>query len=132
MQLQHRPRDSHFWAGLMKAKEGFVACGFFKVQSGEQMRFWEDIWLGDKPFREVYPNLYKIVRRKDDMVANVLRTIPLNVSFRRGLVNENRISWFDLVLKIVLVHLTNGKDFSSGTSERMAGSRSDPCRSYSR
>ena len=41
-------------------------------------------------FREVYPNLYRIVRRKDDTVANVLGIVPLNVSFRRGLVNENR------------------------------------------
>ena len=44
------------------------------------------------------------------MVANVLRTIPLNVSCRRGLVNENQISWFDLVSKIVPNHLTNWKD----------------------
>ena len=30
-QVQHRPRDSYFWAGLMKAKEDFLACGTFKV-----------------------------------------------------------------------------------------------------
>jgi hypothetical protein len=46
----------------MKANDDFLAGGFFKVQSDEQIRFWKDIWLGDKPFREVYPNLYKILR----------------------------------------------------------------------
>ena len=30
-QGQHRPRDSYFWAGLMKVKEDFLACGTFKV-----------------------------------------------------------------------------------------------------
>jgi hypothetical protein len=80
------------------------------VQIGEQVRFWEDVWLGDKPFREVYPNLYRIVRRKNDTVVNVMGTIPLNVSYRRSLVNANRIVWFDLVSKVVQVHLTNRKD----------------------
>ena len=61
-------------------------------------------------FREVYPNLYRIVRRKDDTVANVLGIVPLNVSFRRGLVNENRNTWFDLVSKVVHVHLSNEED----------------------
>jgi hypothetical protein len=59
------------------------------VQNGEQVGFWDDIWLGDKPFREAYPNLYRIPRRKDDTVVNVLRTVLLNVLFRRGLVREN-------------------------------------------
>ena len=75
------------------------------MQSGEQVRFWKDIWLGDKPLREAYPNLFKIVRKKDDTVANVLRTVPLNVSFRRDLVNVNLNSWFDVVFKVVPVNL---------------------------
>jgi hypothetical protein len=122
--VQHRPGDSHFWAGLRKAKEDFLAYGTFKVQSGEKIRFWEDIWLGNQPSRKVYPNLYKIVRRKDNMVANMLRAIPLNVSFRRGLVNENQISWFDSVCQNFFQFTSQtGKMFSSGTAARMAGSR---------
>ena len=34
----------------------------------------------------------------------------LNVSFRRGLVNTNRVAWLDLVSKVVQVHLTDDKD----------------------
>ena len=77
---------------------------------GTQIKFWEGIWLGEKPSIEVYPNLYRLVKRKDDTMANVLQTIPLNVSFRRCLVNENLTSWYDLVSKVVPVNLTNGKD----------------------
>jgi hypothetical protein len=61
-------------------------------------------------FREIYPNLYRIVRRKDDTVANVLGIVPLNVSFRRGLVNENQNTWFGLVSKVVQVHHSNEED----------------------
>jgi hypothetical protein len=45
----------------MKAKDGFLACGTFNVHDGKQVRFWKDVWLGDKPFSEVYPTLFKIV-----------------------------------------------------------------------
>jgi hypothetical protein len=66
--------------------------------------------MGDKPFSEVYPNLYRIARRKAGTVANVLWTAPLNVSFRQDLVRENLSSWYELMSKIILVHLTNGND----------------------
>jgi hypothetical protein len=39
--------------------------------------------------REQYPNIYYIVCRKDDTVAKVLSTIPLNISFMRSLVEAN-------------------------------------------
>jgi hypothetical protein len=90
--LQYRPVDSHFWAGLMKIKDDFLAGGRFKVRNGGQIRLLEDAWLGDRPFKEMYPNLYRVVRRKDDTVANVLQIVSLNVSFRRGMVNEKLIS----------------------------------------
>jgi hypothetical protein len=63
----------------MKVKEDFLAGGTFKIKNREQVRFWEDVWLGDKPLREAYPNLFRIVRQKDDTAANVLGTVPLNV-----------------------------------------------------
>jgi hypothetical protein len=56
----------------------------------------------------VYTCLYRIVRKKDEIVANFL----LNVSFRRGLVNKNINSWYDLVSKVVQVNLIMGKDKS--------------------
>ena len=68
---------------LRNIKEGFLSWNTFKGQGGEHVRFWEDLWFGDKLFRDVYPNLYRIIRWKDDMLANILRISPLNVSFRR-------------------------------------------------
>jgi hypothetical protein len=60
----HVEIDSPLWKGLMKVKEKFFARGNFKVGNGENTRFWEDTWLGDKPLSMQYPPLYGIVQRK--------------------------------------------------------------------
>jgi hypothetical protein len=36
--------------------------------------------------------------------------VPLNVEFRRALVGENLVAWFNLVAKVVLVRLSNHRD----------------------
>ena len=79
-QVTKQPGDSHFWTGLMEVKEHFFEREKFLVQNGQQTRFWEDCWLGDKPLMQQYPTLYRIVRRKNQSVASVLGSRPLNLS----------------------------------------------------
>ena len=78
--------DSQFWTGLMEVKDQFFARGRFLIHSGHQASFWEDLWMGDKPFKVTFPSLYNLVRNKGATVAHVLSTSPLNVTFRRALV----------------------------------------------
>ena len=52
------------------------------MKNGTQVRFWKDKCLSDVTLMDQYPDLFRIVRGKHDTVANVLSTIPLNVSFR--------------------------------------------------
>jgi hypothetical protein len=47
-EVEAKPTDSPFWKGLMKVKREFFSRGSFKIGSGEGVRFWEDIWLGDQ------------------------------------------------------------------------------------
>ena len=84
--------------------------GIFRLQNGMQIRFWEDIWLGSSTLREEYPNLYNIVRRKNDTAFDILSTPPLNISFRRSLVDQNQNDWNSLVVRIVDVHLNDQHD----------------------
>lgn len=56
------------------------------MNNREQIRFWEDKWLGNLPFKDKYPSLYTIVQRKCSSIASVMSSVPLNVSFRRALV----------------------------------------------
>jgi hypothetical protein len=45
--------------------------GWFRLNNGTQIRFWEDKWLGHQAFKTRYPNLYNVVRKKQAIVAEV-------------------------------------------------------------
>jgi hypothetical protein len=103
--VDRKPRDSHFWTGLMKAKASFLVHGSFHLNNGKQVRFWEDKWLGTYSYQHQYPLLYNIVRRKNVTVEGVLSTVHLNVSFCRFLNQNNLVLWNDLVGRVMHVRL---------------------------
>ena len=59
------PGEIHFWAGLLGVKDTFLRLGLFKIGDGTQVRFWEDKWRGNATFKELFPGLYDIVRKKE-------------------------------------------------------------------
>ena len=83
VQAQWKSGDSHFWASLMKVKNDFLKFGSFIIKDGSQIRFWEDVWLGNRSLREQYPQLYNIAQKKQDTVADVLSTPIPNISWHR-------------------------------------------------
>jgi hypothetical protein len=48
----------------MKVKSDFMRLGKFKIGDGSQVRFWEDAWHGNIAFKQFFPMLYEIVRKK--------------------------------------------------------------------
>ena len=46
-----------FWAGLMATKKDFYRFGVFKIKDGSEIRFWEDVWVGNATLRDQYPAL---------------------------------------------------------------------------
>ncbi|WVZ53448.1 hypothetical protein U9M48_004388, partial [Paspalum notatum var. saurae] len=107
-EVEKKPRDSHFWKGLMRVKDQFLNLGRFKLVSGNELSFWVDIWLDNQALKFKYPNLFSIVRKKHAAVANVLSSSPLNISFRRGLVGNKLLEWHNLVASLVHVNLKEG------------------------
>jgi hypothetical protein len=75
-----------------------------KLDSGK------DTWVGSTPFRFRYPSIYNIVRDPHATVANVMATSPLNVSFRRALVDSNLNAWNNLVAQLANVEIVEGSD----------------------
>ena len=57
-----------------------------------------------------YPTLYQIARKKSDTLANMLRSVPLNISFRRAIVGKNLALWHNLVGRLAHISFTSEKD----------------------
>jgi hypothetical protein len=94
----------------MKVKEDFLSRGSFKVGNGEDTRFWEDTWLGNKSLAMQYPSLYNIVHRKNVSIANVLNQNPLNITFSRTLTENRWTLWLQLVHRLMFIQLNGKKD----------------------
>ena len=109
-QVQWKPGDSHFWAGLMATKKYFFPYGSFSIKDGSEIRFWEDKWLDNATLREQYPALYNIVRHKGDTLAKVLESFPPVMDFRRDLNGPRLASWNELLQRLASVHLSQGPD----------------------
>jgi hypothetical protein len=109
-QVEAKPYDSHFWRGLMHIKDEVLSLGSFDIKDGANVRFWDDTWIRDKPLKIQYPNLYNIVRETHATISKIMATSPLNISFRRALVDNNLRDWLGLVARISHVQLTEGSD----------------------
>ena len=56
----------------MKVKQALFNRTKFVVGNGTCTRFWEDTWLSETPFALQYPSLYRIVQRRDALVATII------------------------------------------------------------
>ena len=57
-----------------------------------------------------FPQLYRIVRKRNATVNHVLSSRPLKVSFRQGLVGNNLTNWLRLVSEVASVRLNESED----------------------
>jgi hypothetical protein len=113
-QVSSKPNDSHFWRDLMHIKDEVLAKGSFIIKDGTNTRFWDDTWIGDKPLKDTYPALYHIARDRHVTVSKVMSSRPLNISFRRSLVDNNLRQWIHLVARVSTVVLVDVKIVLNG------------------
>jgi hypothetical protein len=93
----------------MHIKDEVLAKGFFIIKDGTNTRFWDDTRIGDKSLKDTYPALYHIARDRHITVSKVMSSRPLNISFRRSLVDNNLRHWIHLVAQVSNVVLVDGK-----------------------
>ena len=60
-QVNKKHGDSYFWTSLMGVNDNFLSLGRFLLKDGSQIRFWEDIWLGNHTLKSQFPSLFNIV-----------------------------------------------------------------------
>jgi hypothetical protein len=75
-----KPYDSHFLRGLMHIKDEVLSKGSFEIKDGTNVRFWDDTWVGDKPLKAQYTNLYNIARDPHAIVSKIKATSPLCIT----------------------------------------------------
>jgi hypothetical protein len=108
--VEVNPNDSPFWKGLMSVKNDFFQRGLFVIGDGRKTRFWEDTWLGTCPLADQFPSLYNVARNMNATVADVMGSVPLNISFRRLLSHEKWTAWVNLLQRLMEVQLSEEPD----------------------
>ena len=66
--------------------------------------------MGQRPFKDQYPTIYNIAHQPHASIGSVLSSEPLNISFRRALVDEKLQEWLELVANITNINLVEGRD----------------------
>ncbi|OVA02993.1 Reverse transcriptase zinc-binding domain [Macleaya cordata] len=72
--IPYQPFGTGLWKGIctnMKAfKEGLTA----RIGNGRKVKFWSDQWLGENPLKESFKELYKVSRKQNALVADMMQT----------------------------------------------------------
>jgi hypothetical protein len=71
----------------MKIKDIILSCGSFMIRDETQIRFWEDTWVGNNPFKRQFLTIFNIVHDPHATVTSVMSDDHYNISFKRALVD---------------------------------------------
>lgn len=88
----------------------------FKANNGRKIRFWRDLWVGDKTLEQAFPDLFRISSRKDDTISNCWNEEQQDwdLGFRGGLHDREVNSWLGLVNQLDAIALEMPKMGSGG------------------
>ncbi|GJX73169.1 RNA-directed DNA polymerase, eukaryota, reverse transcriptase zinc-binding domain protein [Tanacetum coccineum] len=79
---------------------------YIKVGNGKTTKFWDDIWIGSKPLKLLFPRIYALDNIKDATICMKLNEPSLDNNFRRSIRGGIEQSQFkeltDLLIPIVL------------------------------
>ncbi|GJW20453.1 RNA-directed DNA polymerase, eukaryota, reverse transcriptase zinc-binding domain protein [Tanacetum coccineum] len=79
---------------------------YIKVGNGKTTKFWDDIWIGSKPLKLLFPRIYALDNIKDASICMKLNEPSLDNNFRRSIRGGIEQSQFkkltDLLIPIVL------------------------------
>ena len=88
-----RISESLFWRGLLSTRQWFQWGRVIKVKSGQQTRFWLDVWLGECPLKITFHQLYSFYRDQEMCVSQACRNGEWYIPFRRLLTPAELEEW---------------------------------------
>ena len=69
------PYGVSVWKFIRRGWDNVAKFLRFEVGDGSHIRFWHDLWCGDKPLKLCYPALYTIARSPDAWVVDNLSVV---------------------------------------------------------
>ena len=60
------------WKSIIKEWSSFINYTKIQVGRGDKTEFWNDVWIGDKPLKEIFPRLFSISKGKKLSVAEMI------------------------------------------------------------
>lgn len=74
------------WKSIMMVKKEFWKFVRFKLGSDQEIKFWEDIWVGEDPLKEKFSGLFAMVTDKKATITDSFYFEPSvwNPRFRRN------------------------------------------------
>lgn len=58
------------WIDIQDTSMAFLNLTFYKVSSGEGVRFWEDTWIDSSPFSTSFPEFYGLSNKKGKAIVD--------------------------------------------------------------
>lgn len=72
------PLGCGVWKGISTGVKIFSTFTRFKVNNGERVLFWQDLWCASKPLRSLFPSCYALAKCKcGRMKSHMIRTRSL-------------------------------------------------------
>jgi hypothetical protein len=78
-----RPFGVGVWKHIRRGWKFFSKFIKFEVGDGTQIRFWQDVWCGDQPFKESFPVLFRIEAWVSDHMQIMNEEAHWNILFCR-------------------------------------------------
>lgn len=63
------PYGHSLWKGILQFWPLFKEGLGYAVGNGQQTRFWGDVWCGERPLKQDYPDLYNVAADPSSLVA---------------------------------------------------------------
>jgi hypothetical protein len=80
------------------------------VNSGDDVQFWEDVWVGDVPLKLVFPDLYEQCGRKMCRVSDCWNEDEWTMKFSRPTSAAEAEQWDSMLIMLQSMLITGGKD----------------------
>ncbi|XP_058070920.1 uncharacterized protein LOC131219954 [Magnolia sinica] len=85
-------RASAVWKGILSSKSEVIKGIGIIIGKGDNMCFWEDIWVGDSTLKRDFPNIFRLSTNQSIHVADCFSTTGCQIVWN-PMCRRNLLDW---------------------------------------